>query len=246
MTADILIKTYRNDLVWLWQCLKQLRHFTSGFRTTIIVAPPDCQPDITRFGLRANERLLIVNESNDPYYFQQSVKLNAHNYTDAKFICFMDSDCLARRHFEPLSFYVNGKPHYLYTPYASLGDNSVMVWKHSTERIIGRPVEHEFMRRHPAFHPRETLQELDLWFIKTHGLPSSQFMIHRGREFGLSEFNVIGAWAWNFAHDRYQWINTIGAKPGEIPENYVEQFWSYGGPQHPHNAGRYNAMTLIA
>lgn len=241
MTADIFIKTFAGDVEWLKQCIKHLRHYALGFRRLVIVAPPEIERAVRDAGTRPEDLLLLYAEGEDGYFFQQQMKLHALNLTDSEYICFVDSDCLAKRHFRPEDFLVNGKPHFLYTPYSNLEGSGADRWKAGTEAVIGQPVEYEFMRRHPAFYPRSVLRQFDNWMKNTHGHCGSQFMRLRGRDLVLSEFNLMGAWCWYYRRDAFTWLNTM---TDSFPPDYVEQFWSYGGPDHPSQADRYRAVAL--
>jgi hypothetical protein len=240
MRADIFIKTYAGDVGWLAQCVKHLRHYAQGFRRIVVVAPPEIEGQVRGSGLLAEDLLIKLNEPEDGYIFQQQCKLNAHNFTDADYVCFVDSDCLAKRHFRPEDFFVNGKPHFLYTPWENL-DASAHHWRAGTETVLRQSVPYEFMRRHPAFYPRHVLQGIDAWFQSTHHLAASQFMRQHGRALGLSEFNIMGAWSWFYRRDDFTWLSTV---TDSFPPDFVEQFWSYGGPDHPSQADRYRAVAL--
>jgi len=241
MVADIFIKTYEGDLDWLPQCIKHIRHYMIGFRRLVVVAPPGIEAKVRASGLQPEDKLVLMDEPEDGYFFQQCVKLHAHNLTNASHICFMDTDCLARRHAGPKDFLVDGKPHFLYTPYKDLEGSGADRWKPGTEFVVQRPVEHEYMRRHPAFYPRNVLIKFDRWMQAKHGHAASQFMRLFGKELVLSEFNIMGAWSWDHAHDDFTWLNTSEVP---FPPDFVEQFWSYGGADHPCNADRYKAVAL--
>jgi hypothetical protein len=241
MVADIFLKTYAGDVRWLPQCLKHIRHYMLGFRRLVIVCPPEIVAPVKNSGTQPEDKIVILPEGEDGYFFQQSCKLHAHNLTNASHICFMDSDCLARRHCRPQDFLVRGKPHFLHTPYTALEGSGADRWKPGTEFVIQKLVQDEFMRRHPAFYPRRVLIKFDRWMQGKHNHAASQFMRLFGRELVLSEFNILGAWSWYHAHDEFTWLDTT---TDVFPPDFVEQFWSYGGPEHPCNADRYRAIAL--
>lgn len=224
MTLDIFYKTYRADIPWLKESLRTLEQHWRGHRNVVIVCPPGDANDVRALGRKA--RVIPIEEHGiHGYIFQQAVKLNAHNYTDADYILFCDSDCIWIAPTTP-STYIrsDGKPELLFTPYSSVPE--AIQWKAPTEAALGHEVFAEFMRRHPAVYRKQTLHKMDEWFVKKHGVPASQFMLKFGRQLGLSEFNLMGAWTWYHAHEDFHWVNTT---TDSWEADHLRQYWSYGG-----------------
>jgi len=91
-------------------------------------------------------------------------------------------------------------------------------------------------------YPKSVLKRMDAWYIQNHGLPASQLMLRVGRQWRLSEFNMMGSWSWRYAHDDFHWIDTK-AQHHEVPEARLDQFWSYEGVT-PQIRERVRALTL--
>jgi hypothetical protein len=222
--VDIFYKTYTADIPWLKKSLETLRAHWTGYRKVVVVCPPEDERAVRC--LDRDIHTIAVDEGGARgYIFQQAVKLNAHHYTDADYIVFCDSDCMWIKPTTPATYIKpSGKPELLYTPYENVPE--AQQWKAPTERALKREVFAEFMRRHPAVYHKKTLHKMDQWFLKEHGLPASQFMLQFGPDWGLSEFNLMGAWAWYHAHEDFHWVNTT--KDTWEPD-HLKQYWSYGG-----------------
>ena len=108
------------------------------------------------------------------------------------------------------------------TKYTELVDNrgkSLVPWQKPTEKVFGQSVKYEFMRRNFLIYKSSTLEHLEKWFpydLKNYILSQKTF----------SEFNVIGAFAYFFEKDNYNFIDTKNWKYEEAPG---KQFWSYSG-----------------
>lgn len=239
MTTDIFIKTYRHDFQWLQESLKTIRRFWSGHRNVVIVCPERDVQGLRSFATGGQEKIVGVKETNDGYIFQQAVKLNAHNYTDADHIVYSDSDCLWKAPTRPEHFFRGSKPYMLYTRWEDVPE--ALMWRGGTEHALKQRTPAEFMRRHPLVYPKSVLKKMDAWFIKNHGVPASQLMLRLGRQWRLSEFNVMGSWAWLHDHDAFYWIDTK-AQRHEVPEARLDQFWSYEGVT-PQIRERVRALT---
>ena len=224
MATDIFYKTYRNDIPWLQESLKTLLQHWRGHRQVVIVCPPEDARAVR--SICAWARVLEVEEKGiRGYIFQQAAKLNAHNYTNADHIVYCDSDCMWIKPTTPSTYiHADGRPYMLYTPYSAVPE--ALQWKGPTEQALGQEVFAEFMRRHPLVYHKKTLHKMDKWFVAKYGMPASQVMIKFGEPWGMSEFNLMGAWAWYHARDDFHWINTT---TDTWEPDHLKQYWSYGG-----------------
>lgn len=223
MTTDLFIRTYYQDYQWLSHCLRSIQKFANGFRKVVVVAPNE-NPD-RGIPIGTNEVLFRVHEAGEGYMEQQNTKLHADTFSDAEFFCFMDSDTIFTRLVCPDDLIVdNRRPRWLYTPYASIASGDGQTWKEPTAKIMKRPVEFEFMRRHPLVAPRWALQAFRDWMWRAHGMSLERYIMSQPyREF--SEWNALGAYLWFFHHDRIEWQNT----DVEVGHPFVWQGFSWGG-----------------
>lgn len=215
---DLIIRSYHADFEFLTYCLKSIARFATGFRRVVVIVPHGQRPPTG-----SNETVFYVHEYGEGYMAQQSDKLHADAFSDADFLLYMDSDTVFTRPITPRDVTLYGKATWLYTPRASMGQYGT-VWKLETEKALRRPVEHEFMRRHPLCVPRWALEGMRAWFWREHGQSLEHYIISQpGRQF--SEWNCLGAWLWFHHRDRIEWINT-DEKMG-VP--FVEQYYSWDG-----------------
>lgn len=97
-----------------------------------------------------------------------------------------------------------------------------------TEKFLGRMVEFEFMRRMPFLVPRWLLIAMREFCEKQHGIPLDKYVMSQPyREF--SEFNALGAFAFYFHHDKFNWINTEKVPAEQWPPLTVLQKYSHDG-----------------
>lgn len=231
MTTDIFLRSYAGDIGWVPYALRSIQKFVTGIREIVIVVPAN---DYALFkSLNFTREVLYPSKLKpfeDDYLGQQSEKLQADFYTQADYILYWDSDCIATRKFTPDDLCVERKPRWLMTPYSKLvkPDGSPDTpWQPVTEKAIANSVEHEFMRAHPFIVPWDALSAFRRYMQSTHGCSIGEYIERQpGRSF--SEWNAIGAWAYynDNAHDLFYWWNT---ETDGVPEPVIKQHWSYGG-----------------
>lgn len=220
MTTDIFIRSYDGDAEWLRYCLRSIQRFATGFRRTVVVVPHGHHPPTGDA-----EMVFYVAETGDQYMQQQSDKLHADHFTDAEFILFQDSDTIFTRPITPdMVIRDNRRPVWLYTPYTSLGNDESQLWKKITGKIIGHPVEHEFMRRHPLVAPSWALREFRTWVHRVHGVSMERYVMTQP-DHDFSEWNALGAWLWYFHRDHIVWQNT----DEDMGTVFCHQSHSWGG-----------------
>lgn len=199
IVCDIFVKSWPNDYEWAAYLMRSIDKFCSGFREVVIIAPNDKCP-VPNYP----HRLVVEPEAEgiDGYLHQGAVKACAHRYTDATYICHVDSDCLFIKPVTPETFFRDGKPYWLFSPYSKIE----APWQPYTEKFIGHPVENEWMRQMPMFVRRYVHVELEQFCLATHGCSVEEYVMKQPyREW--SEFNALGAIAWDKFHDRIAWIN---------------------------------------
>jgi Family of unknown function (DUF6492) len=223
MNVDIFIRTYHKDLPWLKYCLKSIAKFCSGFNQIHITLPFKDYLEIKRWNL-TREQVHQVKESGEGYLAQQVSKLYADLYCKADYILYVDSDCHFTQPAKPEDYFIDGKPVMLITTYEELGDQ--VPWQRITEKALKMKCPFETMRRLPLIYPRDLLPKFRAYMKAQHGMELEEYvMTQPHREF--SEFNALGAWAYEFERDRFHWINTAEAET--FPPSRLVQDWSWGG-----------------
>lgn len=236
--CDILIKSYPPDYERLAYCLRSIEKFASGFRQVILIVPhTGMDGGIWPPGMgNAFQRILTVEERGEGYLFQQTVKASAHEYTDADYVLHLDSDTILTKPVTPETFFRDGKPLWLMTPYAHIQAGieaekakdasfhcGALTWKLVTEKFMVQPVEYEFMRRMPMFVPRSVHVAAAGFCHIWHKQSLTDYILSQpNKEF--SEFNALGALAYSRARDDFYWLDTT-KEP--LPEVVAIQKWSH-------------------
>ena len=215
-TVDLFIRSYVKDFDWLTYCLKSCAKSAKGFRNIHIVVPHGDQEHLAHL---TKEKVHVCPRYSEDYLGQQVTKLNADTYSDADFICHIDSDTVWTRKVTPDDFISDGKAIIYHEPYSVIGE---CPWQPIVEEALGWKPEHEFMRRPPHIYPRWIYPEMRKYLSDKHGMPFDTFIATRS-ERKFSEYNVLGAYAWKEHPDKFCWRHPSQDKP------VVRQFWSWGG-----------------
>jgi hypothetical protein len=220
MKTSLFIRTYRNDLPWLHELFRSLDKFASGFHETVV----QCDTaDLRGVEKVVAGRARITHRapySDVGYRSQQGAKIAADCYTTGDYITFLDSDCILTGPTTPETFFSDGKPILLYTPWSAVGD--AICWREPTEKILGLTAPYEFMRRHGLTYPREMFADLRRHIEQTHRVNDA---INFAMSFHLSEYNLFGTFCWHKRNSEFAWFNTTD---GDYPPSPVRQFLSYG------------------
>lgn len=215
MRTCIFIKTWKKDLPWLRYCLRSIDKFVTGYHEIVIIADDDCR-ELDRW-TTCDPRIIYVPIHRNGYIFQQIIKLRAAEFTNCELIMYVDSDCAFTKPTTPESFMLEQKPLLLKTRYELVGDG--IRWKSITERVVGWPLDYEYMRRLPLFFWRSTVEAFRTW------QPQLIPTLYRKTDEAFSEFNAIGAYAERFESRNY----SIRDTDNYLPPIQLLQFWSWGG-----------------
>lgn len=221
MNAVIFIRTYPKDYEWLRYCLRSIAKHAPGVKTMVTTsdprffATPEAMPRGAWWRMAAREHA-------DDYVGQQLTKLNADLYLPEGFdhVIHIDSDTTLIGSLDKL--FVDGKPVMLRTPYSELPPE--VPWKAPTEKHLGWGVSHEYMRRMPLVYPFGLYAALRQHLIARAGSWPGWVDSIEGRN--LSEFNLLGAFAFEHFHNSFHWVDT---NIDPLPPLIVNQLWSWGG-----------------
>lgn len=223
MNADLFIRTYWKDLDWLELCLASISKYCRGFRAIIVVIPSASNPWLRRFALPGNVEIKTCRNYKDDYLGQQVTKLFADAFTDADLICHIDSDCIFSRVTSPEDLVKDGKPCIFLRPYELLGRHHP--WQKPTEQFLGWSVRNDFMQQPPFLYPRWLYPQLREHAVAVHGVDLETYITRQPAR-GFSEFNVLGAFAWQRHRERFTWIDTSVTPAGDP---VCRWYWSWGG-----------------
>jgi len=215
-TIDIFYKSYKKDFWLLHYSLLSITKNVTGYNNIILLIPEADKHDFDTRVLPDRTLIHYIHEDGNGYLFQQWCKINAASYSEADYILFADSDCffdhkINLQDFIPL-------PEILYTSYDQLPD--AIIWKKPTEQLIGEEINWEFMRRNCLIFHRSTLVNLNKWNPKLKDIIMNS---HR-----FSEFNLMGAYAWKFEREKYNFVNTDN---WQYVEPKAIQVWSHASKE---------------
>jgi hypothetical protein len=220
MHCDILIRTYYKDLAWLAYALRAIRRYCTGFSKVIVVTPRSSRERLDWLGLRGGVTVTCLDYRDD-YLGQQVTKLTADLFSDADYICHIDSDCIFSRATTPEDLMIDGRPVVLMTPYENLDPHTP--WRSLTEKVLQQEVAMEFMRTPPYTFPRWIYSAFRQHVADIHGVSHEEYVLRQPHR-GFSEINALGAYAYIYHRDRFVWRYA-----GPSPDSPCRVFWSWAG-----------------
>lgn len=242
--TEIFIVTYFLDAEWLRHCLYSIKKFATGFAGVTVVFPDRDFDELSAVCLGAEIDHLTIEMFTEAegkgMIHHMAVEMLADEYTRSDFILHMDSDCLFIEPVTPLDYFVEGKPVLLMEQYSRFAERypTILQWKTTSEKALNFPCPFETMRRHPAVHHRSLYSRVRQRIEEVHKKPFLEYVLSCKPDFpqGISEFNVLGAYARQEMLDQYHWIDC--AK--EIrPREKIWQGWSHGGFDRPSDTGQF-------
>lgn len=239
MTHQAIICSYPKDYEWLIHCLVSLRKFARGYLPPVVCVDVQDEEMARRIVAGHYPEASVAVKPGRPgqgFMRAQIAMMEADLFCPAAdIIHFIGSDCIATRPFDASIYDApDGRPAVLYTPYAQLPPS--IPWRPGTERILGHPVEFEFMRRLPSVFPRSIFAPMRAHVERVHGKPFNDY-IHEGNlaRRDTSEANVLGAFAYYHLPETCHWVSTASFNPAEWP-TALGQHWSHGGLDRPSDA----------
>ena len=211
MSCDLFIRSYFRDFDWLVYCLAAIERFGSGFGV-VVVAPQSSWAWLKKkVAFRPGVRFEVCQDYRDDYLGQQVTKLYADQYSDADWICHVDSDVLFTRPFTVDDLLVAGKARVLIRPVALLGRHKP--WLQPTEAFLGEPVAFDYMQQPPFTFPRDLYAQVRRFCLARHGVELANYMLTRPPR-GFSEFNALGAFAYRYHPEEFHWVDLSCHDPG--------------------------------
>ncbi|NJP88833.1 hypothetical protein HCN51_05070 [Nonomuraea sp. FMUSA5-5] len=187
-----------------------------------MITPRRGAPAVRRVAGEA-ARVEVCRDYPDDYLGQQVTKLHADDYTDAQLICHLDADMMIDRPCDPGLLMAGRRIRLVCLPVSALGRHRP--WTGPTERFLGRPVEHDYMRVPPFVYPRELYPAVRAHCRAVHGMSVEAYVTSRPPR-GFSEFNVLGAGAHLWLPDRFAFVDE---RSPDRPPALCRWYWSRGG-----------------
>jgi hypothetical protein len=233
VTTSLFIVSYKGDFDWLPYLFKSIDRHCKGFDEAVLALPEQDVPL-----LKAPKWLKVVGYSDKSFASSFMghlwAKLSADQFCSGDVVVMLDSDCIFTGLTTPATYITqDGKCINLCTKYSTLGDS--VPWQPCTEKVLGRAVEYETMRRHGNCYPRELFPRLRQHIEKVMRRPMKELLElikDRGSAKDVtvfSEFNTAGAYGMYFMPDSFQFIDTEKEK---VPANPIHQFWSKHRANH--------------
>jgi len=232
--VDIFICTYHADFMWLEYALKSVRKFAYGFRNVVIVTDNDGNniPD-ELLNIVPGTLIYIDVPTEWPqkckhrpgYFFQQYIKLNWREYTDADAVFVLDSDEMLSIPTKPTDFMEDGKFRWYLRKWENAGPASV--WKEPTEFILKRPTKYEAMCIPGFVLERGATSVLCAYLMKEYKQSSLWNAFMKSGVEIFSMYNVFGNFIVLIGHDAYKKI--IDADAYASANLTMIKSWSYGG-----------------
>lgn len=223
--CDIFIRSYYKDFVWLRYALASIRRHCRGFSRVVLVTPKSSREKLDWAQL-SGDLTVTCPDYRDDYLGQQLTKLTADQWSDAEYICHIDSDCMFRRPTTPADLLEAAKPVVLMSAYRDLDPH--VPWKGITEHLLQREVLYEFMRLPPYTFPRWIYSAFREHVLSIQGTSLEDYVLAQPHR-GFSEFNALGAYAFLHHRDRFTW-REVGHEHREGP---CRVFWSWAGIDEP-------------
>lgn len=241
MTTDIFLVTFGRDAPFVPYLLSSIQKFCRGFNE-VVVAIPEHDGEHFKGMDFMGARTCYYPEEGDGFIHHQGMKCHADKFCKGDFILHMDSDCLFVSETNPQEYFQDGKPMILMAPYASLPGTP---WQACTQKVLGFPVENEFMRRHPSVYRRDDYGAFRLHVQQVHGKSLMEYLKPITRHMGadsFSEFNALGAFMHKHRPHEYRFLNT---ETDGWPESHVGQWWTHGGLDWKSDRAPYVGRSFI-
>lgn len=220
MNTSIFIRSYAPDFQWLSFCLRSIHKFASGFKEVVIAVPEGHEQGLKHLTV---ERVMTVHDGQPGYLCQQSDKMHADLHARSDFCLHVDSDCTFHTQCTPETFMREGKPIWMWTPWADLSGDEKKSWFAVMCKAIQECPSGEMMRRHPQLIPVWAYGAFREFMQKLHGITLTEYIMSQPKH-EYSEFNVLGFYLYLHHRDKFFWWNT--SEMG-VPPTVLDQAWSH-------------------
>ena len=220
MKTSIITVTYDKDLEFLKYNLKSIKKFCKGYHENIVVIDDhenDCVE--TQRYLDSIEQKYFINKDakhvKQGYVRQQYMKLFSDLYvsSDTDYICHIDADSIFKQSHAPEIYFRDNKPMLVKNDYKKLIASQKSAgnptapwerWRDMTSKFLNLKVKYEFMFKMPLVYPKNLTKQVRDYLEKIH--KSSLLDLVKDLPI-MSEYNIIGAYAYEFTPEDFFWID---------------------------------------
>jgi len=235
MDAQIFICTWAQDLNWLKYALLSIRKYWKSSYPPFILATQDCHGRIPIEAEQIGALVRYEGQWGDHHLGQQYEKLIADTRVCARYILFMDSDCLFTRNSCAADFasqdgrpFIHGELYEGLLKTANASDLPCFkAYRENVNRLSGFYPDYEYVRLQPfMFHADSLTRFRDFVHARNPGrhlgiVMTDYFSWH------FSEFNQLGAWCHRFEPELYDFIVIDDPEIGRQPSARMRQFHSW-------------------
>jgi len=233
MSIDIFIRTYEKDFFLLKYSIISISKFLKGFRYLhICTREKDYDSLLNLLACKElnNIKNIITHKSHDfpdniDYCGQQIIKMSADCFSDAKYICFTDSDTIYYDEINLEKEFINenNTVNFFVDEWKNVGDANC--WKSCLTKL-NLLTKYEFMRRLPIVCPGKILKDVRKYIEKINNKTFIEECLSIFNNGGISEFNIMSSYMYLFHNDEANFININDAK--QLP---ILQLWSHSNKQ---------------
>jgi hypothetical protein len=247
-SSQVLICSYPKDYQFLIHCLGSLKKFSSGFLPPVVCVDTADEASARSICDQSYPEAIVRVKAGRPgrgWMRAQCAMMECDLLCpDADFIFLLGSDCLITAPWTPdLYFTPEGLPAMLFTTYEAMGraGADAIKWRQCTKYLLGLNTPAEWMRRLPLIYPKAMFAPFRDHLSKRHGMAFEDLIHDYDARFGdMSESNLMGAWAWEYGHDYFHWVDIgeCGMNGSQVNgwPNPLLQLWSHGGLDRPTEA----------
>ena len=209
MIIDIFIRTYPKDFTLLFYSIKSIKKYVKGYRNIIICVREKNYIELIK--TIDTQGLKVVKEhnfdDNIDYIGQQITKLQVDIWSDADYICYVDSDCIFNDYCDLEEYYFTPEKNVilLKDEWCNVGD--AKIWKFCLE-YLNLKTEYEFMRRLPQIYPSNILYKIRELIVNKTGKDFINSCIELHKKFKFSEFNIMGSYLYKFEPEKICFMDT--------------------------------------
>jgi uncharacterized protein DUF6492 len=238
MRADIVIASYKKDLVWLAYCLQFLsKNWREKDSKFIVRLDQDCRDIVEAWpNVDLRVKFLYVKPWPDGYHFQQYLKMTSDLVSNAEVIICVDSDVICWNPASLSDLFEDGLPAIYYLDWGEADPVSYMKWRASTSQIMGTDLDHDYLVAVPFTFWRDTFALTRKRIMEVSG-KSFEETVYSDRPYDYrnflshpmlySDYNALSLYAAKYQPSRY----TVRPRPSF--KNWpFRLYWSHG-----YNAG---------